>query len=203
MFFKRKKFEKVKRADVVDAILQLEKQQKEVLDSVDDNKHEIDELMTKGKKESDRDIRLFYAKRIDSLRKANAMAGKRLQFLATNIGAMHNLKNAMEDNEFFENNSNIPLNQMLTNPAELQKFLAKATQKKMLREQSLGETVNLFDDMDATYVEDETVYGVSDGTEDILNMFEAGVASEDDKIFADGKSLRQTEKSEEGIKADE
>lgn len=170
--FGRSKYDKLKRADVVDAICALEKQQMEMMERYDENKRSIDSLFKKGKAEKDKNMQIFYAKKIGTLQSENAQTGKRLSLLNANISALNSLKNAMDDKEFIENNSKLSLNELLAKPGELSKFVGKVTSKKMKREASIEQSLDIFETAQSDYVENESIYGIDQNTNEILALFE-------------------------------
>ena len=174
------RFNKIKRSDVVDAICDLEKQQKEILESINNHQKEVEDLMIKGRRERDRNMQLYMAKRITLLKKENANNTKRLQFVLSNISAMNQLKTALDDREFIKTNSKMPLNKMLNNPAELKSFLSKISNKKMAQEERLAENLSTFDEVEQEYIENETLYGSDTETDNILAMFEMGQQLDDE-----------------------
>ena len=62
MFFNRNKFNKLKREDVVNAICDLEKEEQAIEARIQSDAKVIADLMAKGRKETDRDLKLLYAK---------------------------------------------------------------------------------------------------------------------------------------------
>ena len=99
------KFNKIKRSDVVDTIISLEKQQQDILEQIENRNKTCDEYMKKGKLEKDTNMRMYYAKKISTMKKENLLDTKRLQFIDSNILSMQQLKNALDDKEFIKNNS--------------------------------------------------------------------------------------------------
>ena len=67
----KSKFDKLKREDVVDAICNLEKQESDLESAIEERARTIEELLAKGRKESNRELKLFYAKKITTLREEN------------------------------------------------------------------------------------------------------------------------------------
>ena len=64
----KSKYDKLTREEVVDAICKLEKETQNIEDELVEKQNQINVLMEKGKKETDKQIKLFYAKRINSLK---------------------------------------------------------------------------------------------------------------------------------------
>jgi hypothetical protein len=180
MFFKRNKFKKLKREDVVAAIVELENREAAIVASDEKKQIEIDQLKTKGKAETDRSRRLFYAKKISSLESERAANLKRAEFLLYNIKQLRRLKDAVEDKEFIEGVGAVPLNDLLGDPAGLSAFLNKALSSKMLAEQNLVGAEDVFDDVDAQYEPEEKIYGVSQSDDELLAIFEQSDITEDE-----------------------
>lgn len=67
----KSKYDKLKREDVVDAICSLEKQEDDLEEAISSRAREIEELLAKGRKETNRELKLFYAKKITSMREEN------------------------------------------------------------------------------------------------------------------------------------
>lgn len=59
----KSKYEKLKREDVVEAICDLEKQENDLESAIVERARTIDELLEKGRKETNRELKLFYAKK--------------------------------------------------------------------------------------------------------------------------------------------
>lgn len=191
------RFNKIKRSDVVDAICDLEKQQKEILESIGNHQKEISDLMIKGRRERDRNMQVYMAKRITLLKKENTYNTRRLQFVLSNISAMNQLKTALDDREFIKTNSKMPLNKMLNNPAELKAFLSKISNKKMAQEEKLAENLSTFEEVDQEYIENETLYGSDTETDNILAMFEMGQQLDDEAGEGFDELVEEDNKPEE------
>ena len=54
----KSKFDKLKREDVVDAICNLEKQESDLESAIEERARTIEELLAKGRKESNRELKL-------------------------------------------------------------------------------------------------------------------------------------------------
>lgn len=174
------KFNKIKRSDVVDTIISLEKQQQEILEQIENRNKSCDEFMKKGKLEKDTNMRMYYAKKISTMKKENLLDTKRLQFIDSNILSMQQLKNALDDKEFIKNNSKMSLNQMLSKPAELRSFIAKINNDKMKREEQVAENLTTFEEINEEYIENEKIYSADADAENILAMFEMSDQLEDE-----------------------
>lgn len=170
--FKRNKFDKLKREDVVDSILSLEKELGAIEDSIFSSKDKIDQMMAKGKAEKDPDMRMFYAKKINTIKSERKTNIQRASYLTYNIQLLEKLKRAIDDNQFFANNSKMPLNQLLADQKQLAVFLNKALNTRVEAENVLTEADETFRTIEESYVENEEIYGVKQADNDLLAVFE-------------------------------
>lgn len=191
------KFKKIKRTDVVDAIVELEKAQQDELSAIEEREKEIAKLMEQGRRSKDRHLQLALAKRINMLKTENAKTAKRIQYLNANVQALNQLKTSLDDESFIINNSKMPLNKLLSDPGQLRKFLNSVTLKKQRNEQVLGEALDIFDEAEENYIPDERIYAANESDDALLSMFEEQSSAEDEilfnKTFVDG-SCNETEK---------
>ena len=140
------KFKKIKRGDVVDAIVELEKAQQNEISAIGEREKEIEKLMEQGRRTKDRNLQLALAKRINMLKAENANTAKRIQYLNANTQALNQLKTSLDDESFIVNNSKMPLNKLLSDPGQLRKFLNSVTLKKQRSENVLGEALDVFNE---------------------------------------------------------
>ena len=168
------RYKKIKRNDVVNSIIELQKEQDKMLEDINLRSKEVNEYLQKGCQEKDKNMQLFLAKSISNKRRENAMATHRLQYIMSNISVLEQLKASLDDRDFILNNSKMPLNKMLTNPSELKKFLNSITNIKMVQEEKLAQNLQTFEEIENEYVENDEIYGESQNTNDILAYFERG-----------------------------
>ena len=173
------RFHKLKREDVVESIVKLEKQQQEIEDGIVDKEAHIQELLAKGKKEKSQEIRLMYAKQINYLKEQKTRDAKRGMYLTYNINMMNKLKDAMEDKEFFKTSSNIPLNKLLADQKGLARYLNKALKTRIREEDVLTNADDTFNEVAAMYEDNETIYGAGQTDDQLLAMFEENDALEE------------------------
>ncbi|GEM_PF-5867194 len=179
----KSKYEKIKRQDVVESIINVDKRVQEELDSIGEREKEIDKLMKQGRACKSRDLQLALAKRINMLKKENQNSAKRIQYLNANLQALNQLKTAIDDKEFIANNSDMPLNKLLSDTNALRKFLSGVTSKKMKNENRLSNALDTFDEVEEGYDEDERIYGVNEADDQLLSMFEIGGSEDDSAMF--------------------
>lgn len=172
MCFRRNKFKKLTREDVVDAILKLSNDQKDIQNRIDSNNTEIVELKEKGRAEKNRELRLLYAKRINAMQAENQQFVRRAMFLVHNISMLERLKQAIDDNQFFDKTSAASLGNLLSDQVGLSKFLAETLQKRVASEDVLTGAGEIFDQFDSMYEPNETIYGKNMSDDELLATFE-------------------------------
>ena len=173
------RFRKLKRDDVVESIVKLEKQQQEIEDGIVDKEAHIQELLAKGKKEKSQEIRLMYAKQINFLKEQKTRDAKRGMYLTYNINMLNKLLTAMEDKEFFKTSSKIQLNKLLADQKGLARYLNKALQIRIKDEDVLTNADETFNEVAAMYDDNETIYGAGKTDDQLLAMFEENDAAEE------------------------
>lgn len=181
----RNKFEKIKRSDVVESIIEIEKKQNDEIDAVNERNAQIAQLKKQGMKIHDRDMRLALAKKINRLLAENKQSAARVQYLNANISALTQLKNALDDRDFITNNTNMPLNALLNDTKMLRKFLASVNSKKMVGETGLVNALDVFEEAEEAYEGDERIYAASDDDDKLLAMFELDESNEDAAMFGE------------------
>lgn len=171
--FGRNKFKKLKREEVVDAIIELNKQQDEIENGILAKAAESEKLLERGRKEKNRDIKLLCAKKYNTLQEEIKRDTKRAAFLLYNVKMLEKLKAAVDDNEFVRNNTKLPLNKLLTDQKALAKFLESTIGNKAEAENMLVETDRLFETYEeAASDESSPIYSVSKSDDELLAMFE-------------------------------
>lgn len=170
----KSKYDKLKREDVVEAICNLEKQENDTEAAIEERARTIDELMEKGKKETNRELKLFYAKKITTLREENESDVRRAMYLMYNMKLLRKLKSTIDDNEFFIKTGKVALGNLLADQKGLAQFLNKALNTKVRSEQVLTDADDTWNEIQSGYEENERIYGVNDRDDELLAMFETG-----------------------------
>ena len=170
----KSKYEKLKREDVVEAICDLEKQENDHESAIVERARTIDELLEKGRKETNRELKLFYAKKITSLREENQTDVKRGMYLMYNMKLLRKLNSTIDDNEFFVRTGKVSLGNLLADQKGLAQFLNKALNTKVSSEQVLTEADDIWNEVQSGYEENERIYGVNEHDDELLAMFETG-----------------------------
>ena len=168
----KSKYDKLTREETVDAICKLEKELQSIEDGLVEKQKQIDDLMAKGKKEANREIKLFYAKRINSLKDEREQSVQRAMYLMYNIQLLNKLKSAIDDNQFFKNSSKVSLGNLLADQKGLAKFLNKTLNTRVKAEDILTSADETFKAVEDAYEKNETIYGMSKQDDALLAMFE-------------------------------
>ncbi len=171
--FGRNKFKKLKREDVVDAIIELSKQQEDLETGVLAKSDEVEKLLERGRKEKNRDIKLLCAKKVTSLRDEIKRDSKRAAFLLYNIKMLEKLKAAIDDNQFVKNTTKLPLNQLLSDQKALAQFLESAISSRAEAENTLVEADRMFESYEqAAEDSGSPIYSANESDDELLAMFE-------------------------------
>lgn len=170
--FTRNKFKNLNREDLVNSICELERQERTAEAEVFQKIKEIDALMEKGKKEKNKDLQLFYAKKIAHLNEEKAVCMERGMYLLYNIRLMNKLKDAYDSNTFFKTQTKVPLSELLADQRGLAKFLNKALVTRTASEDILTSADELFAEVQSAYDVSEPIYGIGKNEDEILSIFE-------------------------------
>ena len=182
----RSKYDKLTREEVVDAICQLEKESQRIEDELTEKQKKIDELMAKGRAETNREIKLFYAKKINALKTEREDSVKRAMYLMYNIRLLNKLKSAIDDNKFFKTSSKMSLGGLLADQRGLAKFLNKTLDTRIAAEDVLTAADETFAMVEDAYEQNGAIYGKSDEDDRLLAMFETEEAvAADEDMFAE------------------
>lgn len=168
----RSKYDKLTREEVVDSICKLEQELQSIEDGLTEKQKQIDALMEKGRKESDRQLKLFYAKKINLLKAEREQDVKRAMYLMYNIQLLNKLKNAIDDNQFFKKSSQLSLGDLLSDQKGLARFLNKTLNTRVAAEDVLTSADEIFRDIEDAYEVNDTIYGMSSQDDALLAMFE-------------------------------
>ncbi len=193
--FRRNRFKNLNREDLVNSICELERQERTVEAEVLQKIKEIDALMDKGKKEKNRDLQLFYAKKISHLNEEKATCMERGMYLLYNIRLMNKLKEAYDSNTFFKTQTKVPLSELLADQKRLAKFLNKALETRIASEDVLTSADELFNEVQSAYEVSQPIYGVGKTEDEILTMFEKENAlSEQQELLEEHKTSNKKKK---------
>lgn len=171
--FGRNKFKKLKREEVVDAIIQLGKQQEDLENGILAKSEESEALLARGRKERNRDIKLLCAKKYNSLQDEIKRDSKRAAFLLYNVKMLEKLKAAIDDNQFVQNTTKLPLNKLLTDQKALAQFLEGAIRNRSEAENALVDADRLFESYEEAADDTSSpIYSANRSDDELLAMFE-------------------------------
>ena len=168
----KSKYDKLTREEVVDSICKLEQESKDIEDGLLAKQKQIDELMVKGKAETSKDVKLFYAKKINALKADREQSVRRAMYLMYNIQLLQKLKTAIDDNQFFKNTAKQSLGNLLADQKGLAKFLNKTLNTRVKAEDVLTSADETFREVEEAYEQNDTIYGKNNADDQLLAMFE-------------------------------
>lgn len=184
MWLFKSKFEKLNREDVVDAICKLEKEMQNTESTIEEKQNQINLLMDKGRKETDTQLKLYYAKKINCLKSEREQDIRRVTYLMYNVQLLNKLKNSIDDNQFFKNTSKISLGNLLSDQKGLAKFLNKALNTRVSAEDVLTSADETFKTIEDSYSGNDAIYGKNSDDDALLAMFEtANTAAEEESLY--------------------
>ncbi|MGN0565506.1 MAG: hypothetical protein ACI4IU_02315 [Candidatus Limousia pullorum] len=187
----KNKYEKLTREEVVDSICKLEKELQGIEESLVEKQKQVDDFMVKGKKEIDRQVKLFYAKRINSLKSEKEQCVQRAMYLMYNIQLLNKLKNAIDDNQFFKNTSKVSLGDLLADQKGLAAFLNKALNTRVAAEDVLTSADETFRNMEEAYEKNESIYGMNQDDDALLSMFETeDMVESEQEMYAEKQQMQ-------------
>lgn len=168
----KSKYDKLTREEVVDAICKLEKELQSIEDEFSEKQKQIEDLMQKGKKETNKEAKLFYAKRINALKTDREQSVRRAMYLMYNVRLLNRLKSAIDDNQFFKNSGKISLGNLLADQKGLARFLNKTLNTRVKAEDVLTSADEMFRNVEDSYEKNESIYGTNSDDDALLAMFE-------------------------------
>ena len=177
----KSKYDKLTREEVVEAICQLEKESQDIETELEEKQVKINELMEKGRKGADQQLKLLYAKKINTLKAEREQDVRRAMFLMYNIQLLNKLKNAIDDNQLFKNSSKMSLSNLLADQKGLAKFLNKTLNTRVNAEDVLTSADDMFREIEDAYEQNDTIYGVNNADDALLAMFETENTVEDEQ----------------------
>lgn len=196
-FSPKSKYDKLTREDVVEAICKLENEVKRTEDELIEKQKQVDVLMEKGRKETSKEIKLFYAKKINALKNEREQSVRRSMYLMKNIELLNRLKTAIDDKSFFDNTSKQSLGGLFNDKKGLEAFLTKTLNQRYVAENTLTETEDIFKGVDEAYEPNKSIYGMSDADNELLAMFEKeDMVADEQEMFSDS-AKKDSAKNEE------
>ena len=193
----KSRYDKLTREEVVDAICKLEQESQEIEEGLGTKQKQIDDLMVKGKAEKSKEVKLFYAKKINSLKADREQSVQRAMYLMYNIRLLQKLKTAIDDNQFFKNTAKVSLGNLLADQKGLAKFLNKTLGTRIAAEDELTAADETFRSVEEAYEQNETIYGMNTQDDELLAMFETEEQVEaEQEMFAENPENKTDNKVE-------
>lgn len=171
--FTRNKFEKLTREEVVEAIIALNREESAIEAELAQKKKDITTLTEEAKTETNRNLKLLKVKKINFAKAEIEDLTKRAMYLMYNERMMRKLKGAIDDNKFFKKSADAPLNALLADQKSLAAFLNKTLETRISAEEVLTSSDELWQEINDSYIENETIYGTSSDDDKLLAVFEA------------------------------
>ncbi len=168
----KSKYDKLTREETVDAICKLETELQNIENDLVEKQKQIDNFMNRGKNEVNKEIKLFYAKRINSLRSEREQSVQRAMYLMYNIQLLNKLKIAIDNNQFFKKSGKVSLGNLLADQKGLAKFLNKTLNTRVAAEDVLTSADEVFKNVEETYEKNDAIYGINKSDDALLAMFE-------------------------------
>jgi len=170
--FNKNGFNKLTREEVVNSIVELNKQESDMEKEILEIDDQVSKLMEKGRTEKSHDMRILYAKKINFLKEEKESKIQRIMFIMYNVSLLNKLKNAVDEKEFFMNNQSQSLNQLLSDQKALAQFLNGALNTRVRAEDVMTSADQTFADIKNLYEKNDTIYGVGEKEDNLLAMFE-------------------------------
>ena len=187
--FKKKKYENLKREEVVNSIIQLEAELKRTEAAIPNDQKQIDELMEKGRHEKNKNTQLLYAKKITMLKNEQQDMTQRCMYLMYNIQLLNRLKKAIDDNQFFKKTSQMSLGNLLSDQKGLAKFLNQTLNTRVSSEDVLTSADQTFQEINSVYTPNAAIYGESEEDNSLLAMFETENQLDAEREFAEQETV--------------
>lgn len=185
--FKKNKFKTLRREEVLDALLSLDSRLKSLEEEIVSKSNEEKELFEKGKKETNRQLRLLYAKKIDALKSDQQNLLQRSLYIMYNTQLLKQLKDAMEDKEFVTSASGVSLQDLLGDQKNLAQFLNKILKTRIKSEEIMTSADDIFNQIKDSYSPDERIYGINKNDDQLLAMFEEGDDLNEEQFGEEGE----------------
>jgi len=170
--FKRNPLKNIKREDVVDAIIELEKKKDELHDDIFIKEKQINQKLHRGKKSNSLTEKKLLANEVLMLQRQVKSSQKRVGFIDKKVYVTEQIKLAIDDMEFAEYNNKSTVGKLFKNNTQLERFLTDVVDMKTLADNDLLEQIDMVDSIMGTYESDDNLYGDSKEVNDILSMME-------------------------------
>lgn len=173
MCFRRKKFEKIDREEIVEAICSLEKEEKLIEDEIKVVSEQIKTMIDEGQKLDTTYDKIFLVKKISNENDRRVRLIKRGMFVLYNIKLTNRLKDAIDDNIIVNKVKSLSSFDYLKNQKELAIYLNELLNTKTKTEDILTEADDAFVEVEKMFLENTKIYGITDLSEDkLMAIFE-------------------------------
>ena len=173
MCFRIKKFEKIDREEIVDAICSLEKEEKLIEDEIKVVSEQIKTMIDEGQKLDTTYDKIFLVKKITNENDRRVRLIKRGMFVLYNIKLTNRLKDAIDDNIIVNKVKSLSSFDYLKNQKELAIYLNELLNTKTKTEDILTEADDAFVEVEKMFLENTKIYGITDLSEDkLMAIFE-------------------------------
>ena len=173
MCFRRKKFEKIDREEIIDAICSLEKEEKLIEDEIKVVSEQIKTMIEEGQKLDTTYDKIFLVKKISNENDRRVRLIKRGMFVLYNIKLTNRLKDAIDDNIIVNKVKSLSSFDYLKNQKELAIYLNELLNTKTKTEDILTEADDAFVEVEKMFLENTKIYGITDLSEDkLMAIFE-------------------------------
>ena len=173
MCFRRKKFEKIDREEIVDAICSLEKEEKLIEDEIKVVSEQIKTMIDEGQKLDTTYDKIILVKKISNENDRRVRLIKRGMFVLYNIKLTNRLKDAIDDNIIVNKVKSLSSFDYLKNQKELAIYLNELLNTKTKTEDILTEADDAFVEVEKMFLENTKIYGITDLSEDkLMAIFE-------------------------------
>jgi hypothetical protein len=190
MLFRRNRFNKLKRTDIVNQIIEFESERDLIEKKMIEKSEVIQKLYVQGSQEKNIQTRQMLASKIKRLKQDGTVELKRLQFLNYNIQVLEKLKVSIDDAVFFKNSENKLINKALKDTKGLTDFLNKAYETRHQAEDTLIESNQIFDEYEESYRDISEIYSLSNEEDAILMEFDSGLFNKNDEEMSIDKDKK-------------
>lgn len=170
--FKRNPLKNIKREDVVDAIIELEKKKDELQDDIFIKEKQVNQKLHRGKKSASLSEKKLLANEVLMLQRQIKSSQKRVGFIDKKMYVTEQIKLAIDDMEFAEYNNKSTVGKLFKNNTQLERFLTDVVDMKTMADSELLEQIDLVDSIMGTYESEDSLYGDSQEVNDILSLME-------------------------------
>lgn len=176
--FGKNPFKKVKREEITQAILELEKKKDEYQDDIFIKEKYIKEKISQGKKAKTISEKKVLSSRVLALQNQVKAIQKKLSFMEKKIYLIEQVKLAIDDRDFNKYNQTTAIGKLLKDSNKLQSFLTEVVSDKELADRELLDQVDMVDNIMGSYQADDEIYGESEELDNIMALMTEDIDDE-------------------------